>query len=251
LQLAKILTNSTTVVFHICSMSGLVSGANRLQNVRSINGSWMPAGDAEAISLFAEKLDLGLDLFQLLVREIDTRVSANPADLIATLAYLSGRIVQRGFFKIEPNEFRLDQAGNGVVFFRNDAVGEKLGAMKSGSLASALVEASLLAGSRRFPEISLVRQDAQEAMQRHGNCDLRGHVLSAPLEEMAGGIQADIDALMMDDDDASQLTAASFSACAHAISYSRQRIAPADAAELAMSVAFYAGWIDARKSGTR
>ncbi len=211
----------------------------------------MPAGDAEAISLFAEKPDLGLDLFQLLVREIDTRVSANPADLIATLAYLSGRIVQRGLFKTEPQKFRVDKAGNGVVFFRNDAVGEKLDAMKSGSLASALVEASLLAGSRRFPEVLLVRQDAQEAMQRHGACDLRGHVLSASVENLAGHIQADIDALMMDDDDATQLTIASFSACAHAISYSRQRIAPAEAAELAMSVAFYAGWIDARISGTR
>lgn len=211
----------------------------------------MPAGDAEAISLFAEKPDLGLDLFQLLVREIDTRVSANPADLIATLAYLSGRIVQRGFFKSEPQEFSLDKAGNGIVFFRNDGVGEKLGAMKSGSLASALVEGSLLAGSRRFPEVSLVRQDAQEAMQRYGACDLRGHCLSAPVDRLAGDIQCDIDALMLDDDDATQLTAASFSACVHAISYCRQRIAPAEAAELAMSVAFYAGWIDARKSGTR
>lgn len=216
-----------------------------------MNGSWMPAGDDEAIPLFSEKPDLGLDLFQLLVREIDTRVSANPADLIATLAYLSGRIVQRGYFKLEPQEFRIDQAGNGVVFLRSDSVGEKLGELKSGTLASALMEASLLAGSRRFPEVSLVRQNAQEAMQRHGACDLRGHGLSAPVDQLAGHIQADIDALMMDDDDAQRLTAASFSACAHAISYSRQRIVPVEAAELAMSVAFYAGWIDARKSGTR
>lgn len=211
----------------------------------------MPMESAEANSPFAEKPDLGLNLFQLLVREVDTRVSANPADLIATLAYLSGRIVQRGLFKSNPTEFRIDQAGNAVVFLRSDAVSEKLGAMKSGSLASALVEATLLAGSRRFPEVSLVRQDAQEAMQRHGICDLRGHCLSAPVDRLAGNIQADIDALMMDDEDAEQLTHASFSACAHAISYSRQRIAPAYAAELAMSVAFYAGWIDARKSGTR
>ena len=193
--------------------------------------------------------DLGLALFQLALREIDTRIINRPGDLIATLAFLTGRIVQRTAFRDAPNGFMIDQSANGVLFLRHDWVTAKLGALRSGSLASGLVDAAVLAGARSFPNFSAVRQDAFEAMQRHGSYDLRGNALSAPPEELAGEIQCDVDGLLLDADDRTLLVKASNIACAHAISYSRHRLAPVAAAELALSVAYHAGWIDQRKSG--
>lgn len=193
--------------------------------------------------------DLGLALFQLAVREIDTRIANKPGDLIATLAYLTGRIVQRTAFRDAPNGFTIDQSANGVLFLRHDWVTVKLGALRSGSLASVLVDASVLAGARAFPNFGSVRQDAFEAMQRRGSVDLRGNSLTSSPEELAGEIQSDIDGLLFDADDRTLLLKASNIACGHALSYARHRLPPVEAAELALSVAYYAGWIDQRKSG--
>jgi hypothetical protein len=193
--------------------------------------------------------DLGLALFQLAVREIDTRVSNRPGDLIATLAYLTGRIVQRTAFRDAPESFTIDQSANGLLFLRHDWVTAKLGALRSGSLASVLVDASVLAGARSFPNFAALRQDAFEAMQRRGGYDLRGHVLTASPEELAAEIQSDVDCLLHGADDRTLLVKATIIACGHAISYARHRLAPVDAAELALSIAYYAGWVDQRKTG--
>lgn len=193
--------------------------------------------------------DLGLAIFQLAVREIDTRISNRPGDLIATLSFLTGRIVQRTAFRDAPNGFTIDQSDNGVLFLRHDWVTAKLGALRSGSLASALVDASVLAGARAFPKFGTVRQDAYEAMQRRGGYDLRGNVLTASPEELAGEIQSDVDGLLFDADDRTSLFKACCIASGHAISYVRHRLQPVEAAELALSIAYHAGWIDQRKSG--
>jgi hypothetical protein len=195
--------------------------------------------------------DLGLALFQLVVSQIDTRVNAQPGDLVATLAYLAGRIVQRSVFRDDPAGFRLDQSSNNIAFLRHDFVSSKLGEMKPNNLASALVESALLAGATRFPDFHNVRLEAHEMMQRRGAVALRDHTLSASPDCLAGEVQSDVDLLLLDPDERSHLTKGIFSACGHALSYARHHIAPVVAAELAMSVALYAGWLDQRKSPTR
>ena len=193
--------------------------------------------------------DLGLALFQLVVREIDTWVNNRPGDLIATIAYLTGRIVQRTAFRQTPEAFSADQSANGFVFLRSDWVTNKLGAVRPGSLASALIDASILAGARAFPDFISVRQDALEAMQRRGAPDTRGNLLTAAPEDLAGEFQTDVDGLLHDADDRNMLIKASMHACGHAVSYARHRLPPVEAAELALSIAFYAGWVDQRKTG--
>ncbi len=193
--------------------------------------------------------DFGLALFQLVVREIDTRVSNCPGDLIAALAYLTGRIVQRTAFREMPETFSAHQSANGLIFLRNDWVTSKLGALRTGSLASVLIDAAVLSGARSFPDFASVRQDALEAMQRRGGFDCRANALTTAPEELAGEVQTDVDGLLFDADDRSLLVKASIDACGHAISYMRHRIPPVDAAELALSIAYYAGWVDQRKTG--
>ncbi len=193
--------------------------------------------------------DLGLALFQLVVREIDTWVNNKPGDLIATIAYLTGRIVQRTAFRQTPEAFSADQSANGFVFLRCDWVTNKLGAVRPGSLASALVDASILAGARTFPDFIAVRQDSLEAMQRRGAPDTRSNLLTAAPEDLAAEFQIDVDGLLLDADDRNLLIKASINACGHAVSYARHRLPPVDAAELALSIAFYAGWVDQRKTG--
>jgi hypothetical protein len=205
--------------------------------------SFDPAAPVDAMP------DFGLALFQLAVREIDTRVSNRPGDLIATLAYLTGRIVQRAAFADAPETFSTDQSANGVIFLRNDWVTSKLGSVRPGTLASVLVDASVLAGARAFPDFMTVRHDAVEAMQRRGAADLRGAKLTAAPEELASEIQSDVDSLLFDADDRAQLVKAAINACGHAVSYARHRLPPIEAAELALSIAFYAGWVDQRKTG--
>ncbi len=230
-------------------MSPATLGAFRLQNVRGANSSWL-SGHSFGPALPVETApDFGLALFQLVVREIDTRVNNRPGDLIATLAYLTGRIVQRTAFRESPDAFFADQSANGVIFLRSDWVTSKLGAVRPGTLASVLVDAAVLAGAHKLPDFIAVRQDALEAMQRREAPDLRGNLLTAAPEELAADVQSDVDGLLFDADDRTLLVNASIKACGHAVSYARHRLAPSDAAELALSIAFYAGWADQRKTG--
>ena len=85
-------------------------------------------------------------------------------------------------------------------------------------------------------------------MQRRGGLDARGHCLTALPEDIAAELQSDVDGLLFDADDQALLVKASINACGHAVSYSRHRLPPVEAAELALSIAFYAGWIDQRKT---
>lgn len=211
--------------------------------------SWMAGHVFDPAKSTDSAPDFGLALFQLAVREIDTRVNNRPGDLIATLAYLTGRVIQRTAFRESPEAFSADQSANGVIFLRNDWVTSKLGAVRPKTLASVLVEASVLAGARAFPDFAAVRQDAFEAMQRRGGFDVRGNILTSSPDELAGQIQADVDGLLFDADDRALLVNASINACGHAVGYVRHRLPPVEAAELALSVAFYAGWVDQRKTG--
>lgn len=230
-------------------MSPTSLGALRLQNVRSANSSWMSGHSFGRADHVETMPDLGLSLFQLVIREIDTWVNNRPGDLIAAIAYLTGRIIQRTAFRQSPEEFSADQSANGVVFLRSDWVTNKLGAVRPGSLASALIDASILAGARSFPDFIAVRQDALEAMQRRGAPDTRGNLLTSSPADLAGELQTDVDGLLFDADDRNLLVKACISACSHAVGYARHRLAPVEAAELALSIAFYAGWVDQRKTG--
>lgn len=219
-----------------------------MQNIRSANSSWMAGRSAGPAKPVDTAPDFGLALFQLAVREIDSRLSSRPADLIAGLAFLAGRIVQRTAFRVEPEAFSAELSANGVLFLRNDWVSSKLGAVKPGTLATCLLDASLLAGARRFPDFVTVRQDALEAMQRRGGHDVRGQTLSASPDDIAASIQSDVDGLLYDEADRSLLVNAAIAACGHAVGYARFRLPPVEAAELALSIAFYAGWADQRKT---
>jgi hypothetical protein len=220
-----------------------------LQNVRSANSSWMTGHGFEPVPQADNASEFGLALFQLVVREIDTKVQCRPGDLVATVAFLTGRIVQRSAFHDAPDSFVVDRSANGILVMRSDWVSNRLGTLEPGSLASVLVDSAILFGARTFPDFAAVRQDAFEAMQRRGTFDLRGHILTATPEELAAEVQSDVDGLLFDAADRTLLIHASINACGHAIGYARHRLPPVEAAELALSVAFYAGWVDQRKIG--
>ena len=167
-----------------------------------------------------------------MVQNIDSRPGAKPADLVATLAYLAGRIIQRSAFRDHPDDFRIDLSANGVVILRCDTVSERLSLLQPGTLASTLTEAALVAGARRFPEISKVKQEAQEAMQRRGAADFRGIELSASPSELVRQVQQDVDDLLADPANRIALVRAVIQACGFAVGYNRSRLCPAVAAEL-------------------
>ncbi len=222
-----------------------------VQNVRAVHDSWMSDAGVSSPAGAYSHIDLGPSLLQLVVGEIDNRVTSRPADIIATLAFLAGRIVQRAVFREDPQSFRVDQAANGKSFLRSDTVSADLAAMKSGTLASKLVEAALLAGATRFPDFQKIHVSAQETIARRADCYLPEVLLSDAPEALAVEVQTDIDSLMALWDDRQVLIAGIFDACGLAIGYARHRVAPVLAAELAMSVALYAGWMDQRKFGAR
>jgi hypothetical protein len=191
--------------------------------------------------------DFGWALFQLIVQKIDSRASAKAGDVVAALAFLTGRTIQRAAFRDTPDRFRLDMSGNGIPFLRNDEVNVRLGSLKHGSLASTLIESALLSAARRMPEFAHVLTDAQESMRRRGAADLRGVELSASPSMLATEVQSDVDHLLWDAAGRSALVASFIQACGHAIGYQRTRFCPADAAEFCLSVALYAGWLDQRE----
>jgi hypothetical protein len=211
----------------------------------------MPAGGVSPSQVEYLHLDLGPSLLQLVVGEIDNRVTSKPADVIATLAFLAGRIVQRSVFRDHPGEFRLDQSANGTSFLRSDQVTGYLTAIKSETLASKLIECTLMTGATRFPDFQSVQLNAQEAMLRRAACYLPTNALSDAPDMLAAEIQTDIDALLIDAGDRQSLMAGIFNACGLAIGYARHKIEPVLGAELAMSIALYAGWLDQRKFGAR
>jgi hypothetical protein len=203
-----------------------------LNIVRRAERSWLPESGGIDAALSQGQVALGLSLFQLGVREIDDRAAAKPADLVAGLSWLAGRVAQGIALRETPDSFVMEQAANGTLFLRSDQVSKLLGNLES----------------RRFPELHLVRRDAMEAMERRGNCDYRGVILSDNPGNLASILQSDVEHLLYDQDDRMLLFHALGSACAQAIGYGRHRTEPALAAELALSVAFHAGWIDQRKS---
>lgn len=192
--------------------------------------------------------DFGWALFQLMVQRIDSRVGAKAADVVATLAYLAGRIMQRKAFRERPEDFRIDQSANGVAILRSDIVSKQLSQLNPGTLASALTEAAIVAGARRFPEISKVALEAQEAMQRRGAFELRGNEVSANPRDLVKQVQEDVDDLLADPANRAPLVRAAILACGFAVGYNRSRFCPADAAELALSAALYGSWVDQRES---
>jgi hypothetical protein len=220
---------------------------DRLQKHQRINGSWLPPDVIDITPVSYDSPDFGWALFQLMVQNIDSRAGARSADMVATLAFLTGRIVQRATFRERPQEFRIDLSANGIAILRNDHVSERLTLLTPGTLASTVTEAALVAGARRFPEISRVRQEAQEAMQRRGVADLRGHELSANPRELARLVQENVDDLLADPANRSALVRAAIHACGYAVGYNRSRLCPAAAAELGLSIALYGSWLDQRE----
>jgi hypothetical protein len=207
----------------------------------------MPLGVTDIMPASYDTPDFGWALFQLMVQNIDSRAGAKAADMVATLAYLAGRIIQRATFREHPQDFRFDLSANGIAILRNDFVSERLTLLTNGSLASTLTEAALVAGARRLPELSKVRQEAQEAMQRRGAADFRGVELSASPRELARYVQEDVDDLLADPANRLALVRASFHACGFAVGYNRLRLCPAEAAELGLSIALYGSWVDQRE----
>ena len=218
-----------------------------MTGLRRANTSWMPEVSNAELSLREGAASFGLSLFQLGVREIDSRPARKPGDLVAALAWLAGRIAQRSAMRDEPDRFIVDQSSNGTLFLRNDKVTRRLGRLEPGSLASALVEAALMTGSKRFPDFQTVRHDAIEAIQRRGEGDYRGVSLSAEPASLASLLQDDVDPLLFERDDSALLLDAAIAACGHAVSFNRHHLDPALAAELSLSVAYHAGWVDQRK----
>jgi hypothetical protein len=238
-------------VFWFLQYAVIENGAREVQNVRTIHSSWMSTGNIKQWEDSGARLDLGPSLLQLVVSEIDGRLTSKPADVIAVLAYFAGRIAQRTALIEKPESFRLDQSSNGVSFLRSDEVTDKLFVMKSGSLAPRLVECALLAGANRFPDFQYVRQNAHEEMQRRACICIPEEVTCGVPHKLAEAIQTDIDSLLTQSEDRQVLASAIIDACGLAIGYARHKIAPALGAELAMSVALYAGWLDQRKFGVR
>ena len=222
-----------------------------MQNIRTADTSWLSVGVTDTQYRSDARLELGPSLLQLVVSEIDNRVTSKPADVIATLAFLAGRIVQRSVFYEDAQSFRLDQSASGESFLRSDAVTSRLFAMKSGTLASKLVESSLLAGANRFPDFQAVHQSAHEIMQKRAGCFLPENLVSDAPDRLGSEILADVDTLLVLSDDRQTLTRGVFDACGMAISYARHKVAPVRAVELAMGVALYGGWVDQRKFSVR
>ena len=208
----------------------------------------MPPGVTDITPAAYDGPDFGWALFQLMVQNIDSRAGAKPADMVATLAYLAGRIIQRATFRERPQDFRIDQSANGAVILRNDLVSERISLLTPGTLASTLTEAALVAGARRLPEIAKVKQEAQEAMQRRGAAELRGIELSANPRELVRQVQEDVDDLLADPANRLALVRAAIQACGFAVGYNRSRLCPAEAAELALSIALYGSWVDQREA---
>jgi hypothetical protein len=218
-----------------------------LHKIARSNGSWFPASVVDASLDAYDGPDLGWALFQLIVQSIDNRSGAKTGDVIATLAFLAGRVMQRATMRDHPDSFRLNVSANGVAFLRNDAVNAKLTALVAGTLASTLMESAMVAGARRFPEFAMVTQEASGAMQRRGVAELRSNTLSASPRELMGLVQEDIDSLLIDPSNRAMLVRAAIQACGHAVGYQRIRFCPAQAAELALSVALYGAWLDQRE----
>ncbi|MGL4490777.1 MAG: hypothetical protein ACRCU5_15165 [Rhizobiaceae bacterium] len=222
-----------------------------MQHVRSADVSWMPAGADDHQFVTGTRPELGPCLFQLVVGEIDNRSTSKPADVIGTLAFLAGRIVQRSLIRERPESFRLDQSANGISFLRSDLVTAKLCDSRTGSLASKLVQSALLTGAGRFPDFRSAKVNAQEAMLRRAAFHAPNGFLSDAPEALAANIQADVDSIVLDPDDRGMLIAGVFDACGLAISYARHRLEPSLAAELALGIALFGGWLDQRKIGGR
>jgi hypothetical protein len=220
---------------------------DRLQKLQRINGSWLPPDVTDITPVSHDSPDFGWALFQLMVQNIDSRAGARAADMAATLAFLAGRIVQRATFRERPQDFHIDFSANGTAILRSDRVSAQLALLSQGTLASALTEAALVAGARRLPEISRVRQEAQEAMLRRGAAELRGNELSAAPRDLARLVQEDVDDLLADPANRQALVRAAIHACGFAVGYNRSRLCPAQAAELGLSVALYASWLDQRE----
>jgi hypothetical protein len=218
-----------------------------LQKSLRSEGSWYPVSALKSAPQGVGAPEFGWSLFQLIVQKIDDRASAKAGDVVAALAFLTGRIIQRAAFREAPESFRLDISGNGVPFLRNDEVSAKLAALSAGTLASTLVESALISGARRLPEFSRVLIDAQESMRRRGHVDLREVELSAAPDQLAAEVQGDVDNLLYDASDRAALVRSCIQACGHAIGYQRTRFCPAEAAELCLSIALYAGWLDQRE----
>ena len=216
--------------------------------IRRADQSWLPETGGFGAGRSDSPSSTGLALFQLGVREIDDRAVARAGDLIAGLAWLTGRVAQGIALRENPESFAVGQAANGTLFLRSDRVSKMLANLVTDSLASVLFDAALLSGARRFPDLQSVRRDAMEALERRGEGDYRSVALSGTPENLAAILQGDVDHLLFDRDDRLALFNALGSACAHAVGYGRHRIEPALAAELALSVAFHAGWVDQRKS---
>ena len=225
----------------------LCQGANLLQNAKRKDGSWFPL-PAEGEGTFVRvRPDFGAALFQLSIAAIDSRQSARPADIVAALAFLAGRAAQQLAMNDEPSAFRLNQAGQGGLILMSDRVSALIGELSVGTLASILIEHSIRSGAGRLPDFTIVRMDAREAIERHGRAELRGHQLSAFPVELAGEIQAGFDTLFVDAEDRLVLVRSVFDACGRAVSYVRDHVKPEAAAELAMSIALYASWLDRRR----
>ena len=217
------------------------------KSLRSEN-SWFPVSAPQGAPQAFGGPEFGWALFQLLVQKIDSRAAAKAGDLVAAIAFLTGRIIQRAAFRDAPDRFRLDVSGNGISFLRNDEVNAKIGSLTAGSLGSILIDSALLSGARRMPEIAQVISNAQETMRRRGAADLRDIELSASPAMLAAEVQSDVDALLWDASDRAALVRAFIQSCGHAIGYQRTRFCPAEAAELCLSVALYAGWLDQREN---
>ena len=215
------------------------------------NGSWLPPGVIEFTPAANDGPDFGWALFQLVVQNIDSHAGARAGDLAATLGFLAGRIVQRAAFREHPEDFRHDAADNGAAFLRCDRVSGQLERLTPGSLASTLVESSLVAGARRLPEFSKVKLEAQEAMQRRGACDLRRADLSASPQELVTRMQGNLDDLLTDPSNRAALVRAVILACGNAVGYNRSRLSPELGAELAFSAALFGGWLDHREAPRR
>lgn len=220
---------------------------DRLQKSLRSEGTWFPKSAPTGAPQGFGAPDFGLSLFQLIVQKIDGRAAAKAGDVVAALAFLTGRIIQRAAFRESPERFRLDISGNGISFLRNDEVSTKLATLTPGTLASTLIKSALMAGARRLPEFSRVLVDSQEAMRRRGNGDLRGVELSALPHQLAAEVQGDVDGLLGDAAGRAALVRSCIEACGHAIGYQRTRLCPAEAAELCLSVALHAGWLDQRE----
>jgi hypothetical protein len=219
-----------------------------LQKSLRREGSWFPSSVPTGAQHGHDAPDFGWSLFQLVVQKIDDRAAAKSADVVATLAFLTGRIIQRAALRDAPERFRLDVSGNGLSFLRNDEVSARLASLTPGTLASTLVESALISGARRLPVFTQVLSDAQEAMRRRGSADLRQAELSTAPHLLAAEVQGDVDGLLIDASGRSALVRSCIQACGHAVGYQRMRFCPAEAAELCLSLALYAGWLDQREN---